>query len=110
MNKIIERLNGKKIRVNKNSITIYNDDFTTAGVISGVTAFKDMQPREKFALKDKGLRNLMQYAAGLYSVRGNVIYINNTVLTDNGAEQLARLELGAENCAKCFIANTNIYA
>lgn len=110
MNKIIDRLNGKRIRINASSITILNDDGTTAGVITGVTAFKYMQAREKFALKDKGLRSLMQYAEGLYCVRGSVIYIRNITLKDNGAEQLAIAELGANNCAKCFVVNTNIYA
>ena len=73
-------IEGKEIKICKNSICVKNENGRTCGVVTGITKFKDMQANKQFtfskALKNCGLwgskyglmENVICYESNLYHI------------------------------------------
>lgn len=44
----LEQIENRQIKIHKNSITVLNDAGKTAGVVRGITQYKDLPPRISF--------------------------------------------------------------
>lgn len=69
------QIEGKTIKINKNSITCKGENGKTCGVVSGITRFKDLQANKQINFS-KSLRSSGLWGSK-YGFMENVVFYNN---------------------------------
>ena len=69
------QIEGKEVKICKNSISVKNENGKTCGVVTGITKFKDLQANKQFVFS-KALRSSGLWGSN-YGLMDNVIYYNN---------------------------------